>query len=75
MITPYGQALMSFITWLNTYASTEFILAMLFGIMTLLSWRLFRNSLATPHPQYQFLIIFVVDFTTWITLAVNSFYV
>ena len=74
MITPQGQALMSFITWLNTYANTEFILAIIFGLTALLSWRLFRNSLESPTPQYQFLIIFVVDLITWITLGVISMY-
>lgn len=75
MITPQGQALMSFITWLNANTNTEFVLAIIFGLTALLSWRLFRSSLDSPHPQYQFLIIFVVDAITWITLAVISFYV
>lgn len=74
MITPQGQALMSFITWLNTYANTEFILVIIFGLTALLSWRLFINSLESPTPQYQFLIIFVVDLITWITLGVISMY-
>lgn len=75
MITPQGQALMSFITWLNTYANTEFILAIIFGLTALLSWRFFKYSLNTPYPQYQFLILCVINLTNWITFGVISLYI